>query len=135
MRKARSFLTVVLVGGLVSAACLMPAQAAAPREDVKTSFVAFKYWKGAFRGKISTEKGLCFIGQDVNVYKKRDGRTPKLVGTTSLRLGRRANGPGRFRLRTEDSNGSYFARYRKLTIAEYAHTWVCQGARSETIGV
>jgi hypothetical protein len=134
MKKATSMLTLVLVGGLISAACLTTAQAA-PSQDVTTSFKAFKYWNGAFRGKVATERGLCFVGQDVTVYKKRNGRAPKVLGTAPLKLGTRTEGPGRFRFRFVDPDGSYFAKFAKVTIAEYAQSWVCLGSRSETIKI
>jgi hypothetical protein len=134
MKKATSLLTLVLVGGLVSAACLTTAHAA-PAQDTKTSFLAFKYWNGAFRGKVSTEKGLCFVGQDVTVYKKRNDRAAKVLGTAPLKLGTRTNGPGRFRFRFADPDGRYFAKFAKVTIAEYAQSWVCLGSRSETINI
>lgn len=134
MKRATSLLTLVLVGGLVSGACLTAAHAA-PSEDAKTSFVAFKYWNGAFRGKVSAEKGLCFVGQDVTVYKKRKERAAKVMGTAPLKLGTRTNGPARFRFRFADPDGSYFAKFAKVTIAEYAQSWVCLGSRSETIKI
>ena len=134
MKRAASLVTIVLVGGLISAACLTTANAA-PAEDVKTSFLAFKYWNGAFRGKVSTQKGLCFVGQNVTVYKKRTDRAPKALGTARLNLGTRTDGPGRFRFRFADPNGRYFAKFAKVTIAQYAQSWVCLGSRSETIKI
>lgn len=135
MKRATTLLITVLTGGLLASACLMPAHAA-PTEgsnDVATSFVAFKYWNGAFRGKLSSERALCFVGQDVTIYKKRDRGAAKAIGTAPLRLGNRVNGPARFRFRTDSHKGSYFARFRRVTIAEYAQTWICHGSRSETI--
>lgn len=91
------------------------------------SSVTIRQTDVGFAGRVSSEVSRCAVGRIVVVKRRVPDGPDKTVGTAST------NDRGRYRVRVADPMGRYYAKVIARRSTGYAHSHVCEAARSNAI--
>ena len=97
---------------------------ASPEQFSRELTVSYLEKKNRFRGRLTSESGVCIGGHAVRVFRKRKGKDRRVGAVTSMAT-------GKYALKTGALKGRYYAKVKEVSLPGAS----CSAAKSKTIRV